>query len=121
MARPIFDVLSQVKGGNAALFDMGRLINEVTRSVKETGKSGTITLKLTIEPDKTDNTVVSIQPDVTHKLPKRPYAKGIFYIDDKTGDLTREDPRQLELLKEREATLKEQGATTLTTVGRGTG
>lgn len=119
MARPIFDVLSQIRGG-AAINDAAKDLNELVRAVKETNKPGTLTIKLTIEPDKTDSTVVTIQPDVTLKLPKKPRAKGIFYVDEKTYDVTREDPRQLELLKEREAELREQGATAMTTIGRGT-
>lgn len=120
MARPIFDVLSQIKGG-AAIHDAAKDLNELVRAVKETNKAGSITIKMTVEPDKTDSTVVTIQPEVTLKLPKKPRAKGIFYVDEKNYDLTREDPRQLELLKERQAELKEQGATTLSQVGRGVG
>lgn len=120
MARPIFDVLSQIKGG-AAIHDAAKDLNELVRAVKATGKSGTLTIKLTVEPDKADDTVCTIQPDVTLKLPKKARAKAIFYIDDKTGDLTREDPRQTQMKLEREETLKEQGATALTTVGRGVG
>lgn len=120
MARPIFDVLSQIKGG-AAIHDAAKDLNELVRAVKETNKPGTITIKLTVEPDKTDSTVVTIQPDVTLKLPKKPRAKGIFYVDEKTYDLTREDPRQLELLKEREAERAQSGVASLSQVGRGVG
>jgi hypothetical protein len=120
MARPVFDVLSQIRGG-AAINDAAKDLNECVRAVLETGKPGSITIKLTVEPDKTDNTVVTIQPDVTLKLPKKARAKGIFYVDSRTGDLSREDPRQLEMQMEREATLREQGATALSAVGRGTG
>jgi hypothetical protein len=120
MARPIFDVLSQIRGG-AAIHDAAKELNDLVRAVKDTGKSGTLTIKLTVEPDKTDDTVVTIQPDVTLKLPKKARAKGIFYVDPKTYDITREDPRQLELLKEREAERAEQGVASLSQVGRGTG
>lgn len=120
MARPIFDVLSQIKGG-AAIHDAAKDLNELVRAVKATGKAGSLTIKLTVEPDKTDDTVCTIQPDVTLKLPKKARAKGIFYIDDKTGDLTREDPRQLELLKEREAERAEAGVASLSQIGRGNG
>lgn len=120
MARPIFDVLAQSRG-SAAVHDASKLLNELAKVVKETGKAGTLTIKLTIKPDKTDNTVVMVDADVTTKMPKKPYPTSIFYVDDRTGDLTREDPRQLELLREREADLKEQGAIALNQVGRGTG
>lgn len=119
MARPIFDVMSQIKGG-AAIHDAAKDLNELVRAVKATGKAGSLTIKLTVEPDKADDTVCTIQPDVTLKLPKKARAKGIFYIDDK-GDLTREDPRQLELLKERAAERAEQGVASLSQIGRGIG
>lgn len=120
MARPINDVLMQIRGG-AAISDAAKDLNELVRAVKETNKAGSLTIKLTVEPDKTDNTVVTIQPDVTLKLPKKARAKGIFYVDDKTGDLTREDPRQLDLLREKEAERAAQGVASLNQVGRGTG
>lgn len=118
MAQSILHVLSQIRGG-AALTDAGAELADLVQAVKATGKKGSITLKIEVEPDKTDDTVVTFQPDVTVKKPKRPYAKGIFYINDKTGEVTREDPRQIELALEKEAELKEAGATALHQVGRG--
>lgn len=120
MAKSITDVLSQIRGG-AALLDAGKDLNELCRAVKETGKSGTLTFKITVEPDKTDNTVVTLQPDVTLKLPKKARAKGIFYVDEKTGDLTREDPRQIALDLERAEERRQQGVASLAHVGRGDG
>lgn len=117
----IAGVLSQIRGG-AALIDANNELSEVVRAVKATGKSGSITLKITVEPDKTDDTVVTFQPDVAVKKPKKPYAKGIFFFDDKTGQISREDPRQLELLAEKEMERAEQeaaGVTHLDRVGRG--
>lgn len=113
----ILDVLSQIRGG-AALIDANKELREVVMAVKSTGKKGSITLKIDIEPDKTDDTVVTFQPDVTKKVPKKAYAKGLFYVSD-NGDVSREDPRQQELELERQEKLAEQGATALKQVGRG--
>lgn len=120
MARPFFDVLSQIRGG-AAIHDAAKDLNELVKAVKETRKAGTLTIKLTIEPDKTDDTVVTIQPDVTLKLPKKARAKGIFYMDEKTGDLTREDPRQIQMQLEKAAEREAQGVASISQVGRGVG
>jgi len=60
---------------------------------------------------------VTLQPDVTLKLPKKPRAKGIFYMD-RHGTLTREDPRQLELLAEKEAEKERQAAEGVTHLER---
>lgn len=118
MAQSIAHVLSQIRGGQA-LTDGNDLLHDLTKAVKATGKKGTLTLTIVVEPDKTDDTVVTLQPDVTIKKPKRAYPKGIFYVNDKTGELTREDPRQIELELERQAELKEQGAIAMSRVGRG--
>lgn len=119
MAQSIIHTLSQIRGG-AALADADRLCADVVKAVKETGKKGSVTLTIIIEPDKTDNTVVTLQPDVTVKTPRRAYAKGIFFVDDRTGELSREDPRQIEMDLKRKAELAEQNAVAITKVGRGT-
>lgn len=112
-------VLSQIRGG-MALEDAGKKMAEVVKAVKATGKKGSITFTIDIEPDKTDETVVKLQPSLKFKIPERPYAAGIFYVDERTGVLSREDPRQAELKLEREAELAEQGAIAMSRVGRGT-
>lgn len=113
----IIDVLSQIRGG-AALTDANKELRAVVMAVKSTGKKGSITLKIDIEPDKTDETVVTFQPDVTIKVPRKPYAKGLFYVSE-NGDVSREDPRQTELDLERAEKLADQGVTALAKVGRG--
>jgi len=111
------DVLSQIRGG-AALADAAKDLQELVQAVRDTGKSGKLVFSIHVEPDKTDDTVVTLQPDVVLKMPKKPRAKGIFFMD-KHGTLTREDPRQLELEMERKAGLEAQGAVALERVGRG--
>lgn len=117
MAQSLTDVLSQIRGG-AALHEAGQALQEVVQAVRDTGKAGKLTFSITVEPDKTDETVVTLQPDLTVKLPKRPKAKGIFFMD-RHGGLHREDPRQVEMELERKAKIEEQGVTALTQVGRG--
>jgi hypothetical protein len=118
------DVLSQIRGG-AALADAGKDLQELVQAVRDTGKPGKLSFSITVEPDKADETVVTLQPDVTLKMPKKPRAKGIFYMD-RHGTLTREDPRQLELLAEKQAEKQAEkeaqaaaGVAHLERVGRG--
>ena len=122
MSQSITDVLSQIRGG-AALKEAGAELADIIRAVKATGKKGSITLKIDIEPDKTDDTVVTFQPDLTIKKPKKPFAKGMFYFDEKTGEVSREDPRQLEMQMEREAERRQQEErfheAGIATIGRG--
>lgn len=117
MSQSILDVLSQIRGG-AALIDANKELRAVVQAVKATGKKGKITLSIDIEPDKTDETVVTFQPDITIKVPKKPYAKGLFYVAP-NGDVSREDPRQIELELERKEKLASEGVTALAAVGRG--
>lgn len=111
------DVLSQIRGG-AALTDAARDLQELVQAVRDTGKAGKLTFSITVEPDKADEGVVTLQPDVILKLPKKARAKGIFYMD-RHGNLTREDPRQIEMALQKKAELEEQGAVALERVGRG--
>lgn len=100
MAQNLLEVLGQIRGG-AALHDAGKDLEELVAKVLETGKSGTITLKITVEPDKSDDRIVTMQPDVSVKLPKKPRAKGIFFRRP-DGSLTKEDPQQIEMQMERQ-------------------
>ena len=108
MAQNLISILQGIRGG-AALTDASKELAEVVRAVKECGKKGSITLKIDIEPDKADETVVTFQPDVTIKKPKRPYAKGLFFVD-QHGGVHREDPRQIELELTRKADIEKAGA-----------
>lgn len=118
MAQSILHLLSQIRGG-AALEDANRMLSELAQACRETGKKGKLTLTIEVTPDKTDTTILELQPDVAAKMPKRPYTKGLVFYDDATGTLTREDPRQLALELERKEKLADQGAAALSQVGRG--
>jgi hypothetical protein len=103
----LFDAFAIARGGYA-LIDGAKLFKELIRAVKETGKSGEITLTLKLTPDKSDPRLVTMDPDVKIKAPRRKYASGHAFITD-DYELSKEDPAQLELLAER----REQGITTL--------
>jgi len=127
MGQNITEVMMQIRGG-AALDDAGKRLAEVVLAVKATGKKGSITLKIDIEPDKQDDTVVTFQPSLEVKVPRKPYAKGIFYVDERNGNVSREDPKQLELLAEQNAEKeaererqRAEGIVRLDQVGRGNG
>lgn len=127
MSQTITEVLGLIRGG-AALNDAGSKLAEVVLAVKATGKKGSITLKIEIEPDKQDDTVVTFQPSVDVKIPRKPYAKGIFYVDERNGNVSREDPKQIEMELEKQQEKEAQrererasGITHLAQVGRGNG
>lgn len=103
----LFDAFNIARGGYA-LIDGAKLFKELVRAVKETGKGGEITLTLKIKPDKNDPRLVTLDPDVKIKAPRKTYASGHAFITDDYM-LSKDDPAQLELLAER----REQGIATL--------
>lgn len=118
MAQSILQLLSQSRGG-VAYSDADEFLVDVVKAVRATGKKGHVNIKIEVEPDKTTELMVAFQPEVTAKIPKRPYAKSFLFVNEQTGELSREDPRQLEMELERKAKLAEQGATAINQVGRG--
>lgn len=101
MSQSFTDIMSQIRGG-FALTVAGRKLEELTKAVRETGKKGSITFTISVEPDKVDENVVNVVPKIVAKIPEKGFTPGVFFVDE-NGKLTREDPRQLEMLKEQEA------------------
>ena len=120
MAQSLPDVLGLVRGGYA-LNDASKKLAEVIQAVKSTGKPGEVTLTIKISPDKTDDRIFTLKPSVKAKIPEKGYAEGHVFIDS-TGRITKEDPAQIELIKERRedgvASL-ERSEAALNQVGRG--
>lgn len=74
-------------------------MNELVRACQETGKKGSLTLKLNVTPTG-DGVTVSVTDDVKIAAPKPDAKPAVFYCDE-YGNLLRRDPRQEELaLKE---------------------
>lgn len=126
-SKALAEKLSQIRGGHSADVMLKKL-KEANLAALATGKKAIVTLKLTIEPDKNDENCINVTPKVTVSIPEKPFAPGIFYVNAVTGDMTREDPRQLELLAEKEAEReaererqRAEGIAHLDRVGRGSG
>lgn len=71
-------------------------IAEVTQRVTDSGKAGSVTLKLSISPAKLNDPAVLIGADIATKVPKEQRDPSIFFVDD-DGGLHRSNPRQPEL------------------------
>lgn len=119
MAQQILPILSQSRGGAAALEDAADLLSEVIEAVQDAGEKGHVTIKIEVAPDKTAEIMVSLQAKLSYSIPRRPYAKGLYFVNPQTRQLSREDPRQIEMELERKAKLEEAGATAINQVGRG--
>lgn len=95
MGRLITDILREYRGG--------RLVNELTEELAElvqtvmaTDKPGTLTLKLSVKPDKGGENQLTMQADYDTKLPKADFPSSTYFAD-QDGSLTRTDPNQSEM------------------------
>ena len=71
--------------------DLDRELRELVCKVRETGKKGSMSFTLNIEPRGADTVVVSAE--VKSKPPEDEKFKSIFYVAD-SGELLREHPKQ---------------------------
>lgn len=69
---------------------------ELVQAVRDTGKQGFITLKMTVKPESINAGQVSITPDITVKAPQIPRDKSLMFMTP-DNNLVREDPRQKRL------------------------
>lgn len=113
MAKPLMEVLGQIRGG-AAVNDAAKDFVELCQRVRATGKKGSLTLKITVEPEKNDADVFTVTPEVSVVLPKVPRAKGLFYMTT-DAQLVREDPKQTKMFEDD----TEGNVARLAQVGRG--
>jgi hypothetical protein len=96
MAGKFFSTLRDLRAGST-LDDLDSAIAEVVSAVKATHKTGEITLKLKIRPPKKATaTYLTVEDEVTTKVPKHDRADTIFFpLAD--NSLSRNDPSQLQL------------------------
>lgn len=93
--RPITDVLRDIRRGRA-VEQATRLLAEVVRAVDETGKAGTVTITLTVKPEKGGGSQKTIIAAVKAKKPEGDIPEAVFFSD-ADGDLHRADPAQNEM------------------------
>jgi len=96
--RPFTDVLRDIRRGRA-VDQATRLLAEVVRAVDETGKPGSVTLTLTVKPEKGGGSQKTIIAGVKAKKPEGDIPEAVFFSD-VDGDLHRADPAQNEMFAE---------------------
>jgi hypothetical protein len=96
--RPAAAVIQEIGGGSLHA-RLSELLAELTAAVTDTGKKGTLTLQLTVAPIKAGNTSTLIVTGATVlKAPKGDSeTPSSVFFPDRDGNLTREDPTQLQL------------------------
>lgn len=83
--------IRDLRGGSTALEIEDDLVT-VARQVSETGKSGTVTLTITIEP--AGGNRLTVKDAVSAKIPRLSRETTLFFADEESGELSRTDPRQ---------------------------
>ena len=84
---------SQSEGRTATELTDG--LAELVRRVKDTGKKGSISLTVAVEPLKgSDNTTFLVKDSINLKLPEFDRSASVYFADD-DGGLHRNDPRQM--------------------------
>lgn len=71
---------------------------EVSKAVRDTGRKGSVSLVITMKPDaesKVDN-LVEFDVSVSAKVPQKKHPRKLYYVG-KRGELTEDDPRQMQL------------------------
>lgn len=111
--RPFADWLREQAQGRTH-DEMGEAIYDLAARVRDTGKKGSVTLTIVVEPMKGDERVLVVSDEIRLKLPEFPRKPSIFYTGT-DGNLTRSDPEQLTFEGLREvpaepAVLREPGA-----------
>lgn len=96
--RLITDILRDIRKGRVVDEASVRLATLV-RTCTELGKSGSLTLKLTVSPQAGDKGVVTITPALSCSMPEASIPNAIFYAGE-DGTLTREDPNQGDLIRD---------------------
>lgn len=87
--------VAQLRGGRTQE-ELSKKLNELVNACRDTGKSGTISLKITIKPDKGDTGQYFLEDNTTVKLPEFERGKTLMF-GTPDGNLQRTDPNQGEL------------------------
>jgi hypothetical protein len=95
-ANSFMEVLRRKELQESLLTQASQELGEVALAVKQTNKKGTLILTLTIEPEK--GGALSIMASLQAKAPSTaPQSLTIFYLDNDTLALVRDNPEQKEL------------------------
>lgn len=85
-------VLREMRYGNL-LNEASELLADAVQAARDTRKKATVTLTITVNPDKADTGQYTLEDDLKSKLPKLPKGATIMFGTPE-GNLQRNDPRQ---------------------------
>ncbi|WP_131104048.1 hypothetical protein [Ornithinimicrobium sufpigmenti] len=91
--RPFADFLRE-HGRGRTHDELGEALHTLIARVKDTGKKGSVTLTVVVEPMKKDDRMVVVGDKIAIKLPEHDRPSGLWFVG-KDGNLQRDDPDQL--------------------------
>jgi len=72
----------------------------VVKAVLATKKGGEVNVKIKVNPSKTGDNELSIKAEVSSKVPKKTLPDAVFFGDEKSGEVHRDDPKQIDAFPE---------------------
>lgn len=95
--RPAIETLRELFDGDKPLLEsLDEKYNALVREIQATDGKGSITIKLSISPIRGDASMVTIDPEVAVKPPKRRPVSRVFYTTPDGNTMTR-NPKQAEI------------------------
>jgi hypothetical protein len=91
--RPFADVLNSLRRGKTHR-EASSLLQELVTAVRDTGRQGTLTMKLKVSRNKAG--MIEIDDLITTAPPKPDRDSSLYFADDE-GNLSKDDPRQMSL------------------------
>lgn len=86
------ELIDSLDNGNFA-FVLSEKMKELVRAVKETGKKGSLSLTLTLEPMPKFGDAVAVIPNLKANIPQQTYKQMIRFMTE-SGMLVGDDPNQ---------------------------
>ena len=100
LIRPFADFLRE-HGKGRTHDELGEALHTLIARVKDTGKSGSISLTVKVEPMKKADGMVIVSDKISIKIPEHDRPSAAWFIG-KDGNLQRDDPHQLQFESLRE-------------------
>jgi hypothetical protein len=97
-----FDLMVSEDRRTRALSDLLVDLYVMTKAVETTGRAGVVTLEIKCSKDKNDEIATQYDFDIRSKVPKPKRKSSIVFTDEKNRTVCKTDPRQLEMLAEKE-------------------
>lgn len=93
LVRPFADFIRE-HGHGRTHDELSEGMRDLIQKVKDTGRKGSVTLKITVEPMEKDDRMVVVSDSLKLRLPEHDRPAAVWFVD-RDGNLARNDPDQL--------------------------